>query len=1121
MQTKLRAAHAEAILSGATSDIQEWMKESPEAAAIVSGVEPVKKGETKKPTPTSTPTGTLISAENPKSIAGPTPDLQPIYDILARAGWKLSEDKTKYVSTDGQESFRVSDLKEGKPEMTATMLAATDRGNIVDEVLRDFATPFTKDKLSLKDIIVNNYIQGKNAVESKQQIAVMVSNTLTIGKVAEKNRYTIDEGFIKDMSNVLYDLALRFQDYTWHTSLPTMIGNLVGKMYGGTIDLLLEKDGKYFIIDLKTSVKSRRLNEKLYDKNDQIQQNAYAELFEQLTGKPISGIYILNLLTKTTADRTLQAVELDMHKNQKGQDTVLTPLPRTSVAELKGYKPETTDVDEDIKSFFSNIGNQGLAVMEADILKTGKSVIPNISKATPEQRQKIDSDIEELKKKYPEKNITSKIENDKLIAESGEVVPATDPKAELQKRISAVEEQIKTTYRFMGDTDSNAAIVQAQKDIKSGEEELKALKEQLATLEGKGTPAAPATDAKEENKFNKKNLFTVTPQQGVSDNKAKAKASIATQYIGFGEGIVGSDGKRSTTEIYREQAGQYANTGNYSANDVIFVSVPGKRGNANIAKREQDKTIKEAIKAVDAGATILTDNKSYIDASAYNTGEKRLYANMEAKGYNYSQITIDGQVIGTWSKTQPAPSAPVTPTPTTGVKPTIDLSREWSGDLESRPVYTPEGVNTMRTKSAKPNEHFGNPWSEGGYSGTIKTSSVAEAAQNYKEWLLGTKFQDVKPEQRAWILDQINQGKLDGANLLYSKKLMDRGKGSHANSLAEVVEQLRSKPTSVSTTPTTTAKTAVPSRFAGKVIWAQPGTVNPEIFEKFDVVNSDDIVEKIAARRDITAEEGKTIHQTIQNQPSAVRADIQNEVKAEIERLKGQGKTIITSNWYMQGSSLVDITSSPAEKEAVFMGKNMSPEESVKAFNKWLSDNRMRKEDYLATQEADWVSQQMSGKTLIEKNTQATVQQLFEREQVRSTPLRSITNAGNSQYLIDSITAYMYNPEIRGAYTIKDANGAERVLTPEEVAELAKKRAKRVMNKEEFNNFSQEIDKMMAQQVTPTQTTVSQEDKSSAQDAINSASEMPTAKTNEIVNNAENKSQKDVDDDFDNNLNCE
>ena len=102
----------------------------------------------------------------------------------------------------------------------------------------------------------------------------------------------------------------------------------------------------------------------------------------------------------------------------------------------------------------------------------------------------------------------------------------------------------------------------------------------------------PSTNVKN---FNKKNLFTVTPQQGVSDNKAKAKASIATQYIGFGEGIIGRDGKRSTTQIYREQVGALANTGNYSANDVIFVSIPGLRGDAEIAKREQNKTIKEAI----------------------------------------------------------------------------------------------------------------------------------------------------------------------------------------------------------------------------------------------------------------------------------------------------------------------------------------------------------------------------------------------------------------------------------------------------------------------------------------------------------------------------------------------
>ena len=153
--------------------------------------------------------------------------------------------------------------------------------------------------------------------------------------------------------------------------------------------------------------------------------------------------------------------------------------------------------------------------------------------------------------------------------------------------------------------------------------------------------------------------------------------------------------------------------------------------------------------------------------------------------------------------------------PSTSVEPTIDLSREWSGDLKTRPVYTPEGINTMRTESAKPNEHFGNPFSEAGYGGTIKVSSISEAVRAYKDWLLGvdepisdymeysvattgkemelrdTLLQDVKEDQREWILNQINQGKLDGATLLYAGKSADRGQGMHPTALAEVVEQLR------------------------------------------------------------------------------------------------------------------------------------------------------------------------------------------------------------------------------------------------------------------------------------------------------------------------------------------
>jgi hypothetical protein len=140
-----------------------------------------------------------------------------------------------------------------------------------------------------------------------------------------------------------------------------------------------------------------------------------------------------------------------------------------------------------------------------------------------------------------------------------------------------------------------------------------------------------------------KNIFTVTPIQA-ADKKAIAKASVATKYIGFGEGIAGS-----STEEYRKQAGEYANPGNYSSEDIIFVSIGGKRGSEGARKVQQDKTIREALKAIEAGATLITDNKAYVDSSSYNEGEKRLAKNLEAKGYSYSEQTVNGEVLGVWT----------------------------------------------------------------------------------------------------------------------------------------------------------------------------------------------------------------------------------------------------------------------------------------------------------------------------------------------------------------------------------------------------------------------------------------------------------------------------------------
>lgn len=213
---------------------------------------------------------------------------------------------------------------------------------------------------------------------------------------------------------------------------------------------------------------------------------------------------------------------------------------------------------------------------------------------------------------------------------------------------------------------------------------------------------APAAD-EVENTFPKnyitssKNIFSVEPIQA-ADKKAKAKAKIATQYIGFAEGIKGS-----STALYAKQAGKYANTGNYGVNDVIFVSVPGKRGSIELQKQNQDRTISEAVKAVEAGATIITDNKVYIDANSYNTGEKILYDVMLGGGYKYSEVTVDGQILGTWHKsTGDTDITPSTYLPPGNIRLEFDSDGKLRGRKEDLAKFVEDYEKMMYGPDGKP-----------------------------------------------------------------------------------------------------------------------------------------------------------------------------------------------------------------------------------------------------------------------------------------------------------------------------------------------------------------------------------------------------------------------------------
>jgi hypothetical protein len=289
--------------------------------------------------------------------------------------------------------------------------------------------------------------------------------------------------------------------------------------------------------------------------------------------------------------------------------------------------------------------------------------------------------------------------------------------------------------------------------------------------------------------ISKKNIFTVTPIQS-ADTKAIAKSSIATKYIGYGEGIAGS-----STEHYRIQAGQYANVGTYNSKDVVFVSVGGRRGNEQVRKVQQNKTILEAIKALEQGATILTDNKVYTDNSNYNEGEKRLKANLESKGYQYSEITIDGQLLGVWQKLQSLDNQPIT-TDSNTIYNQLG-NKTVSGNVIIKPVYQKEGIAYAKSidgvfslRVNNNNTNFGNPFSsdvsEVTKNNLIQTNSTKESVQKYIDWLTTDKYNNVQPERRAWIIKQLQSGVLKGKPIVYYKELNEP---SHATALDYLINK--------------------------------------------------------------------------------------------------------------------------------------------------------------------------------------------------------------------------------------------------------------------------------------------------------------------------------------------
>lgn len=97
------------------------------------------------------------------------------------------------------------------------------------------------------------------------------------------------------------------------------------------------------------------------------------------------------------------------------------------------------------------------------------------------------------------------------------------------------------------------------------------------------------------------------------------KARAANKFIGRGS-------RNSSTHRYMVAAGSYANTGAYTATDVVFISAEGARA-GRIAP-----DMVEIKRAIDAGATLVTDGHADRERR-YNEGERAVAQFLLQNGY--------------------------------------------------------------------------------------------------------------------------------------------------------------------------------------------------------------------------------------------------------------------------------------------------------------------------------------------------------------------------------------------------------------------------------------------------------------------------------------------------------
>lgn len=111
-------------------------------------------------------------------------------------------------------------------------------------------------------------------------------------------------------------------------------------------------------------------------------------------------------------------------------------------------------------------------------------------------------------------------------------------------------------------------------------------------------------------------LLPVRNQYSAKDQR---KADLCTKFIGRGSTF-------SSTRAYQEAFGALANSGEYTKDDLIFVSAEGNRRGRVLPD------FNELLKAIEAKASFITDD-FYNRQRPYNVGEREVVNFLSYHGY--------------------------------------------------------------------------------------------------------------------------------------------------------------------------------------------------------------------------------------------------------------------------------------------------------------------------------------------------------------------------------------------------------------------------------------------------------------------------------------------------------